>query len=173
MSHSRDRLLEEQNAAYLESVRADEEKVRSNLGNKKHASLSFPFKAAQRAREDDERRQLDEEQQKKSKVGRSAARESSDSDMDILSRSSPTFVKASNGTSRLNPPRRILTPSRSPYACRRTSRCVDAFHVTSQRSASSNSPGRIPMCPISSNCSGVILVGATSTSKSIIKPSVS
>ena len=39
-SSSRDRLLEEQNAAYLDSVRADREKVRSNLPIS-HSSFLF------------------------------------------------------------------------------------------------------------------------------------
>ena len=171
MSHSRDRLLEEQNAAYLESVRADEEKVCSNRYGVKH--ISRPFKAAQRAREDNERRQLDEQQQKRSQVGRSVARERSDSDMNVVPRILPTSVNGSSRPFLLNLLRPSTTLSKSPYACRSTSLCVDAFDVTSQRNTCSNSPGRILMCPISSNCSGVIHVNATSTSTSMVKPSAS
>ena len=59
--NSRDRLLEEQNAAYLDSVRADQEKVCSiNF----FSVNKFFFQAEQRLREENERRQFEETQRR-------------------------------------------------------------------------------------------------------------
>jgi hypothetical protein len=60
--NSRDRLLEEQNAAYLDSVRADQEKV-CYYSDKKRNKDCF-FKEQQRLREENERRKFEEDQRR-------------------------------------------------------------------------------------------------------------
>lgn len=67
VSNSRDQLLQEQNAAYLASVRADQEKVSDSRVLR--VTFIFRIQAEQRAREENERRLLEEEEQRKLQVG--------------------------------------------------------------------------------------------------------
>ena len=61
--NSRNRLLEEQNEAYLDSIRADQEKVCYLLLFRLKNKSSF-FKAEQRLREENERRKLEEDERR-------------------------------------------------------------------------------------------------------------
>lgn len=79
--NSRDRLLEEQNAAYLDSVRADEEKVYQISLFSQQEKITFYLQCSQqqqRLREENERRKLEEERQRLEEVQQQKLRQFAD-----------------------------------------------------------------------------------------------